>query len=88
MKAIPELLQFQNYMDCVIYCLYLACFVVKYICDIYLSMLDFNGLCKFNNILTKLLYAGLYNYNGRQIQLFYTNGLMVDKLTGPRLMSL
>ena len=24
--------------------------VPKYICDIYLSMLDFNGLCKFNNI--------------------------------------
>ena len=50
----------------------------KYIRNIYLSMLDFNGLCKFNNIfiykITKDIqqcepkeewpHAGLYNYNG------------------------
>ena len=31
--------------------------------------------------------AGLYKYNGRQTELFIRNGLMVDRLTGPRLMS-
>ena len=45
----------------------------KYICDIYLSMLSFNGSCKFNNIylLTRLPHASLCNYNGRQIELFH-----------------
>ena len=33
-------------------------------------------------------HAGLYKYNGRQIELFQMNGLMVDRLTGSRLMSL
>ena len=38
--------------DCLILLrfLYLACFVVNYIRDIYLSMLDFNDLCMFSNI--------------------------------------
>ena len=45
----------------------------KYICDIYLSMLDFDGLCKFKTtyFLTRLPHAGLYDYNGRQIKLFH-----------------
>ena len=33
-------------------------------------------------------HSGLYNYNGRQIGLFKWNGLILDRLTGPRLMSL
>ena len=41
----------------------------KYIYNIYLSMLDFNGLCKFNNIWARLPHAGLYNYNERQKEL-------------------
>ena len=32
--------------------------------------------------------AGLFNYNGRQIELFYMNGLIVDRIAGPMLMSL
>ena len=60
----------------------------KYICDIYLSVQDFNGLWKFSNIfLIGLPHAGLYNYNGRQINLFYVKWF-VDRLTGPRFMSL
>ena len=52
--------------------------------DIYLSMLDFNGFCKFSNIFIRLQkifnsgepkvelpHAGLYNYNGRQIDFFH-----------------
>ena len=44
-------------------------------------------------LLTRLPHAGLYNYNGRQIELGLTglivdNGLFVDRLTGPWLMSL
>ena len=54
----------------------------KYICDIYLNMLDLNGLCKFNNMFIykkefgscdskdEWPHAGLYDYNGRQIKLF------------------
>ena len=39
-------------------------------------------------LLTGLPRAGLYNYyNGRQIELFHMKWL-VDRLTGPRLMSL
>ena len=69
---------------------YLGFFVVS-ICHVYLSIPDFNGLCYFNNIFTRLqkrfssckpeeewLHASLFNYNGRQ----------VDRLTGPKLMSL
>ena len=65
-------------------------------------MLDSSGLCKFNKI-TRLqktfsscepkeewLHAGLYIYNGRQIELFHFHmkGLIMDKLAGPNLMSL
>ena len=32
-------------------------------------------------------HVGLYNHNGSQIELFIWNGLIVDRLTGPRLMS-
>ena len=38
-------------------------------------------------LLTRLPHAGLYNYNGRQIELFHMKWF-VDRLTGPRLMSL
>ena len=38
-------------------------------------------------LLTGLSHAGLHNYNGRQIELFHMK-LFVDRLTGPRLISL
>ena len=38
-------------------------------------------------LLTGLPHAGLYNYNGRQIELFHMKWF-VDRLTGTRLMSL
>ena len=39
-------------------------------------------------LLTKLPHGGLYNHNGSQIELFIRSRLIVDGLTGPRLMSL
>ena len=36
---------------------------------------------------TRLPHTGLCNYNGRQIELFHMKWF-VDRLTGPRLMSL
>ena len=49
-------MQFQYDMDCAILILflYLACFLVKYICDIYLSMLDFNSFSSTRYLLTRL----------------------------------
>ena len=45
------MLQFQNDMECVILLrFFVFTLFCKYICDIYLSMLDFNGLCQFNKI--------------------------------------
>ena len=41
----------------------------QYICNSYLSMLDFNGLCKLSNISTRLTHADPYNYNERKIEL-------------------
>ena len=38
-------------------------------------------------LLARLPRAGLYNYNGRQIELFHMKW-SVDRLTGPRSMSL
>ena len=38
-------------------------------------------------LLARLPHAGLYNYNGKQIELFHMKWF-VDRLTGPRLMSL
>ena len=38
-------------------------------------------------LLARLPRAGLYNYNGRQIELFHMKWF-VDRLTGPRSMSL
>ena len=38
-------------------------------------------------LLTRLPHAGLYNYNGMQIELFHMTWF-VDTLTGPSLMSL
>ena len=72
----------------------------EYICDIYLNMLDFNGLPSSTTyLLTRLQkkvsscepkeelpLGGLYNYDGRQIELFH--GLIVDRLTRPRLVAL
>ena len=44
----------------------------KYICDIYLSMLDFMAYESSTiYLLTRLPHAGLYNYNGMQIELFH-----------------
>ena len=52
MNKIPLILQFQNDMDLVILLRFpiFSLLCCKYKCDIYLSELDFNGLCKFNNI--------------------------------------
>ena len=52
MKKIPYILQFQKDMDYVILSRFFVFSLLycKYICDIYLSMLDFNDLCKFKNI--------------------------------------
>ena len=52
MKKIPYILQFQKDMDYVILLRFFVFSLLycKYIRDIYLSMLDFNGLCKFKNI--------------------------------------
>ena len=90
-------------MTCIILLLFFVFSLLccKYICDIYLSMLDFNSLCKFNNIFTYLQDYRRHSvavnqkrndhmqvYNRRQIELFYINGLMVDRSTGPGLISL
>ena len=57
----------------------------KFICDIYLSMLDFNGLWKFNHIfINKITTCRSYNFNGRQNRTFSYE--MVDRLTELRLM--
>ena len=79
----------------------LLCF--KYICNIYLCMLDFNGLCKFNNIFINNLLdyrrnsvivsqtkndhlqAYMILMEGKE-NFFIWNGLIVNRLTGPRLM--
>ena len=50
---------------------------------------EFKGLWKFNNIFINRItwpYAGLYNYNGRHIELFHVRWF-VDRLTGPGFMS-
>ena len=47
---IPELLQSQNHMDVHIFVFVISLLCCKYMCDIYLRILDFNGLCKFSNI--------------------------------------
>ena len=75
----------------------------KYICDIYLSMLDFNGLCKFNNSLYLQncrgdLVSVSYRRNDHmqvymviiegKLNFFMWNGLTVDRLAGSRLISL
>ena len=75
----------------------------KYICDIYLSMLDFNGLCKFNNSLYLQncrgdLVSVSYRRNDHmqvymviiegKLNFFMWNVLTVDRLTGSRLISL
>ena len=65
------------------YVFFYSPFFVVSICDVYLSILDFNGLCYFSNIFTGLqktfsscrpkeewLHAGLFSYNGRQVELF------------------
>ena len=76
----------------------------KYICDIYLSMLDSKGLCKFNNIFIYKITEDIHSVavsqrrndhmqvyiiimEGKQ-NFFIWNGLIVDRLTGPKLMSL
>ena len=61
----------------------------KYICDIYLSMLDFNSLYKFNIFINKINRMQVYIIimKGKQ-NFFIWNGLAVDRLTWPGLMSL
>ena len=39
-------------------------------------------------LLTRLPHAGLYDYNGMQIDFFIWDALIEDRLTGPGLMSL
>ena len=64
-------------------------FCCKYICDIYLSMLNFNGLCSSATyLLTRLPHRGLYNYNGRQIELFHLKRFNYEYINRPGLMSL
>ena len=59
---------FQNNMDYVILLLFLY-LAFKLIYDIYLSILDCNGLYASSATLLKILsHAGLDNYNGRQIE--------------------
>ena len=68
--------------------LYLARFVVStyviFICVCWILMAYESST---TYLLTRLPHAGLYNYNGRQIELFHMKWF-VDRLTGPRLMSL
>ena len=68
--------------------LYLACFVVS-TSVIFTLVSRILMACESSTtyLLTGLPRAGLYNYNGRQIELFHMKWL-VDRLTGPRLMSL
>ena len=76
-------------MDCLnlLRFLYLPCFVVS-TCVIFISvcwilMAYESSTC----LLTRLPHTGLCNYKGRQIELFHMKWF-VDRLTGPRLMSL
>ena len=103
MKKIPSLLPLQNDMDYVILLrfLYLACFVVSiYVIFIWVYWILMAYTSSASYLLTKLQpklsscepkeewpHAGLYNYNGRQIELFHVNVLIVDRLKGHRLMS-
>ena len=74
---------FQNNMDYVILLLFLY-LAFKLIYDIYLSILDCNGLYASSaTLLTILSHAGLDNYNGRQIE-----HLIGNRLRGSSLMSL
>ena len=85
-KKNPYILQFQNDMDCIILLRFFVCSLLccKYIYDIYLSNLDFNGFFFSNIFIYKITevsqrcepkevwpHAGLYKYNGRQIELFH-----------------
>ena len=103
MKKILQILQFRNDMGCVIILPFFvfSLLFAKYISDIYLSMLDFNHLCKFNSICTYKIteeihvssckpkeewpHAGLYNYNGRQIKPFYMKWFNSGQVNGTQL---
>ena len=61
-------------MECVILLrfLYLACFVVsKYVIFVCVCWILMAYDSSTTYLLTKLPHAGLYNYNGKQIELFY-----------------
>ena len=91
-----------QHMGCIIL---LHFFVFSLLCCKYIMWYLFeyansNGLCKFNNIFTRLQktfsnyeakeecpHAGLYIYNGRQIELFHVKWF-VDRLTVSRMMFL
>ena len=67
-------MQFQNGVDCVIllYFLYLACFFVStYVIFIRVYWILMAYASSTTYLLTKLPHSGPYNYNGRQIELFY-----------------
>ena len=81
--------------------LYLACFIVStYMIFIWVCWILMAYASSTTYLFTRLQktfsscepkeewpHAGLYNYNGRQIELFHMKWF-VDRLTGPRLMSL
>ena len=67
-------MQFENGMDRVILLrfLYLACFFVSaYVIFILVCWILMAYASSTTYLLAKLLHAGLYNYSGRQIELFY-----------------
>ena len=96
------ILQFSTDMDHVILLsfLYLACFIVStYVIFIWVCWILMAYESSTTYLFTRLQktfsscepkeewpHAGLYNYNGRQIELFHMKWF-VNRLTGPRLMS-
>ena len=71
-------MQFQNGMACLILSrfLYLACFVVStYVIFILVCRILMAYESSTTYLLTGLPHAGLYNYNGRQIELFHMKWL-------------
>ena len=64
---------FQNDMECVIILrfMYLTCFVVStYVTFIWVYLMLMAYASSATYLLTRLPHASLYNYNGRQIELF------------------
>ena len=76
-------------MDCVIllHFLYLAFVVSLYVMFIWVCWILMAYESSTTYLLTRLPHVGLYNSNGGQIELCHMKQF-VDRLTGPRLMSL